>query len=307
MAWTPKDIGDLTGKRALVTGATSGLGFHTARELLAHGAEVVLGVRDTARGAGTADRLATTTGKSAPVVLELDLADLGSVRAAAESATQTYDRIDMLVNNAGVMATPARSTADGFELQVGTNHLGHFALTGLLLPLLSGARVVTVSSFMHRSVRGIARADLTLSPAYEKWDAYSKSKLANLLFMRELDRRGEAARSGLVSVGAHPGYAVTELQKSGPRLGGVGLEQRVLTLGTRLVAQSAAKGAWPSLYAATDPGLRGGEYAGPRFFDYRGAPRLTGMTRSARDDDAARALWEWSLEATGVSFDFGDM
>ena len=302
MAWTPKDLGDLTGKRALVTGATSGLGRHTARELLAHGAEVVLGVRDTARGAGTADRLAAATGRTAPVVLELDLADLASVRAAAETARADYDRIDILVNNAGVMATPQRSTADGFELQVGTNHLGHFALTGLLLPLLSQARVVTVSSFMHRSVRAIGRTDLRPSATYEKWDAYGKSKLANLLFMRELDRRAKAAGLGLVSVGAHPGYAATELQNSGPRLGGVGIEQRVLSLSTRLVAQSAAKGAWPSLYAATEPGLTGGEYAGPRFFDYRGAPRLTGMTRSARDDDAARALWTWSAEATGIDY-----
>ena len=302
MAWTPNDIGDLTGRRALVTGATSGLGRHTAGELLAHGAEVVLGVRDTTRGAAVAERLAGRTGRVAPAVLELDLADLGSVRAAASVAQAEYDRIDVLVNNAGVMATPQRSTADGFELQVGTNHLGHFALTGLLLPLLSDARVVTVSSFMHRSVRAIGQADLRPSAAYEKWDAYGKSKLANLLFMRELDRRARAAGLGLVSVGAHPGYAATELQNSGPRLGGVGIEQRVLSIGTRLVAQSAAKGAWPSLYAATEPGLSGGEYAGPRFFDYRGAPRLTGMTSAARDEGAARALWTWSAEATGIHY-----
>jgi NAD(P)-dependent dehydrogenase (short-subunit alcohol dehydrogenase family) len=301
MAWTLDDIPDLTGTRAMVTGATSGIGYHTALELLRHGAEVVVAVRDTAKGAGAADDMAAATGRPRPAVVELDLADLASVRSAAASVLNAYDGLNVLVNNAGVMATPQRSTADGFELQVGTNYLGHYALTGLLLPILGDARVVTISSTVHRMARGIGPDDFRATDRYQKWDAYGKSKLANLLFMYELDRRAKAAGLSLLSVGAHPGYAVTHLQTSGPRMSGTGIEQRLISAMTAVVGQSAAHGAWPSLYAATKPGLPGGSYAGPRF-GWRGAPRLTGSSRVARDPEKARNLWGWSAEATGVDY-----
>lgn len=301
MSWSTADIPDQTGRRALVTGATSGLGYETALELLRHGAEVTIAARNPEKSRQAATRLAAASGRTEPEILDLDLSDLSSVRNAAEQFK--HDRLDLLVNNAGVMATPRRQTADGFELQIGTNHLGHFALTARLMPKLLKAaspRVVTVSSFMHKMVNGLGRADLTAENGYAKWDAYSKSKLANLLFMLELDRRARAAGSDLLSVGSHPGYARTHLQTSGPQLGGADLETRLLAIGTKLVAQSAAAGAWPSLYAATSPGLRPGSYVGPSFFEYRGRPKLVRPTKAARNPELARRLWAWSAEATGV-------
>lgn len=301
MSWSTADIPDLTGRRALVTGATSGLGYETALELLRHGAEVTIAARNPEKSRQAATRLAADSGRTEPEILDLDLSDLSSVRNAAEQFK--HDRLDLLVNNAGVMATPRRQTADGFELQIGTNHLGHFALTARLLPKLLKAaspRVVTVSSFMHKMVNGLGRADLKAENGYAKWDAYSKSKLANLLFMLELDRRARAAGSDLLSVGSHPGYARTHLQTSGPQLGGADLETRLLAIGTKLVAQSAAAGAWPSLYAATSPGLPSGSYVGPSFFEYRGRPKLVRPTKAAQNPELAKRLWAWSAEATGV-------
>lgn len=302
MSWSTSDIPDLTGRHALVTGATSGLGYETALELLKHGAEVSIAARNPEKSQQAAAKLKAATGKE-PAVLALDLADLASVEDAAKSFRATHDSLDLLVNNAGVMAPPFRQTADGFELQMGTNHLGHFALTARLLPLLQQAknpRVVTVSSFMHKTVNTIRQADLRAENGYAKWDAYGRSKLANLLFMSELGRRARAAGSNLVSVASHPGYARTHLQSSGPQLGGAGLESRLLAIGTRLVAQSAAAGAWPSLYAATTPGLPSGSYYGPSFFEYRGKPKLVHPTKAAQDPQLAQQLWAWSVEATGV-------
>ncbi|WP_020385832.1 oxidoreductase [Kribbella catacumbae] len=301
MSWSTADIPDLTGRRALVTGATSGLGYETALELLKHGAEVIIAARNPEKSLQAAARLAAASGRAEPEILELDLADLTSVKTAAEQFK--HDRLDLLVNNAGVMATPYRQTADGFELQVGTNHLGHFAITARLLPLLLKAespRVVTVSSFMHKTVSTIRQSDLRAENGYAKWDAYGKSKLANLLFMSELDRRARAAGTPLLSLGAHPGYARTHLQTSGPQLGGANLEARIMGFGTKLVAQSAAAGAWPSLYAATMPGVRPGSYYGPSFFEYRGKPKLVHPTKAARDPELAQRLWAWSVEATGI-------
>jgi NAD(P)-dependent dehydrogenase (short-subunit alcohol dehydrogenase family) len=303
MSWTTADIPDLTGRRALVTGATSGLGYYTALELLRHGADVIVAARNHDKAVLAVDQLAATAGRDAPEILDLDLSDLASVRAAAARLSKTYDRLDLLVNNAGVMAPPYRETVDGFELQMGTNHLGHFALTASLMPLLDEApepRVVTVSSFMHMIIRRITKDDLHAAGGYRKWDAYGKSKLANLLFMLELDRRARARGSRLLSAGAHPGYAATNLQTSGPRLGGRALEARALSTLTRLVAQPAAAGAWPSLYAATQPDLRPGSYVGPAFFGYRGAPKPAQLSRAARDPELARQLWSWSVEATGT-------
>lgn len=303
MTWSTADIPDLTGRRALVTGATSGLGYETALELLRHGAEVLVAARNPEKAARAAQRLKEASGQE-PTVVELDLADLTSVEKAADQLGKTYDRLDLLVNNAGVMAPPYRQTVDGFELQLGTNHLGHFALTGRLLPLLLKApssRVVTVSSFMHKSVRGISAEDFH-QPAqgYAKWTSYGKSKLANVLFMLELDRRARAAGVNLLSAGAHPGYASTHLQAAGPELAGQRFTARVMGVGNMFFAQSAAAGAWPSLYAATNPDLRPGSYVGPRFFEYRGAPKIVLPTQTAQDPELARQLWAWSVEATGV-------
>jgi NAD(P)-dependent dehydrogenase (short-subunit alcohol dehydrogenase family) len=301
MTWSTADIPDLTGRRALVTGATSGLGYETALELLRHGADVIVAARNAEKAARTAETLTQQSGR-APAVLELDLADLASVQRAADEVLSRYDRLDLLINNAGVMAPPYRQTVDGFELQLGTNHLGHFALTGRLLPVLvKGSRVVTVSSFMHKTVRGVGQDDLRRPAAsYRKWEAYGKSKLANLLFMLELDRRARAAGADLLSVGAHPGYAATHLQAAGPELAGQALQARVMGAATRLVAQSAAAGAWPSLYAATYADLRPGAFVGPGFFEYRGTPKVVLPSRTAQDPELAQRLWAWSVDATGV-------
>ncbi|WP_327633540.1 oxidoreductase [Kribbella sp. NBC_00482] len=301
MTWSTADIPDLTGRLALVTGATSGLGYETALELLRHGADVLVAARNPEKAAQAAETLTQKAGR-APTVLELDLADLASVQRAAEEVVKSYDRLDLLINNAGVMAPPYRQTLDGFELQLGTNHLGHFALTGRLLPLLlKGSRVVTVSSFMHKTVRGISEDDLRRpAGSYRKWEAYGKSKLANLLFTLELDRRVRAAGVDLLSVGAHPGYASTHLQAAGPELAGRALQARLWGAATRAVAQSAAAGAWPSLYAATYPDLRPGSFVGPSFFEYRGTPKVVLPTRTAQDPELGERLWAWSVEATGV-------
>lgn len=304
MTWGTTDIPDLTGRRALVTGATSGLGYETALELLRHGAEVLIAARNPEKAARAAQQLTQASGQE-PTIVELDLADLSNVEKAADKLGESYDRLDLLVNNAGVMAPPYRQTVDGFELQLGTNHLGHFALTGRLLPLLLKApssRVVTLSSFMHKSVRGVSAEDFRQpAPGYAKWTSYGKSKLANVLFMLELDRRARAAGVNLLSAGAHPGYAATHLQTAGPELAGHALQARLWKVATRLVAQSAAAGALPTLYAATNPDLRPGSYVGPRFVEYRGAPKIVQPTRTAQDPELAKRLWEWSVEATGVN------
>ena len=301
MTWSTADIPDLTGRLALVTGATSGLGYETALELLRHGADVLVAARNPEKAAQAAETLTQKAGR-APTVLELDLADLVSVQRAAEEVVKSYDRLDLLINNAGVMAPPYRQTLDGFELQLGTNHLGHFALTGRLFPLLlKGSRVVTVSSFMHKTVRGLGEDDLRRpAGSYRKWESYGKSKLANLLFMLELDRRARAAGVDLLSVGAHPGYASTHLQAAGPELAGRAVQAQLWAVATRVVAQSAAAGAWPSLYAATYPDLRPGSFVGPSFFEYRGTPKVVLPSRAAQDAELAERLWAWSVEATGV-------
>jgi NAD(P)-dependent dehydrogenase (short-subunit alcohol dehydrogenase family) len=303
MTWSTADIPDLTGRRALVTGATSGLGYETALELLRHGADVIVAARNPAKAEQAAASLSRQGGRT-PQVLELDLADLMSVQRAADEVGKTYDGLDLLINNAGVMAPPYRQTVDGFELQLGTNHLGHFALTGRLLPVLlasPSSRVVTITSFMHTTVRGIGESDLRRPAAtYRKWESYGKSKLANLLFMLELDRRARAAGAALMSVGAHPGYASTHLQAAGPELAGRAVQAQLWRVATRIVAQSAAAGAWPSLYAATYADLRPGSLVGPSFLEYRGTPKVVPPTRTAQDPELALRLWTWSVQATGV-------
>lgn len=301
--WTAADMPSLAGRTAVVTGANSGIGFHAARELAAHDARVVLAVRDLERGEEAAGRMGGTV-----EVLHCDLADLGSVRGFADVLRDRIDGLDLLVNNAGVMATPYRHTADGFELQFGTNHLGHFALTGLLLDRLlsagSDARVVTVSSGAHRMGR-IDFDDLQSTRKYRPWRAYGQAKLANLLFTFELQRRADAAGAPLVSAAAHPGYAATNLQERGPQMAGSKVRAWGARVGNRLLAQSDDMGALPTLYAATYPSLAGGSYVGPDgAFEQRGHPKLVGPSKAAADEATARRLWDVSEELTGVRYDF---
>ena len=304
--WTLDEIPDLSGKRALVTGVTSGLGRHTATELARKGAEVVMVGRDEIKLGNALEEVhrAAPAAELRPVLL--DLSDLASVRRGAEEASR-YGALDILVNNAGVMATPHRRTVDGFELQFGTNHLGHFALTGHLLPALADsgdARVVTVSSQMHRTVRSVTMRDPRLpAPHYRKWSAYGQSKLANLLFAFELDRRATSAGLAIASMAAHPGYASTNLQSAGLNMEGSKPDGQIIVAATRLVGQSALSGAMPSLMAATLPGLPGGSYVGPSGLgEMRGQPTLVGASRAARDETRARELWILSEDATGIRY-----
>ena len=289
-AWSARDIPDQTGRTFVVTGANSGLGLATTRALAAAGAHVVLAVRDLARGEAAAAGIPGST-----EVRRLDLADLASVRAFAGAWDGT---LDVLINNAGVMNLPESRTADGFEMQFGTNHLGPFALTNLLLPHISD-RVVTLSSGLHRA-RGtrIHFDNLALDGEYTPTAAYSQSKLANLLFTLELQRRLAEAGSPVRALAAHPGWAATELQGHDAS----GVRRALMLFGNRLFAQHAEDGALPTLYAAVAD-LPGASYAGPGGrFELRGAPVLVDRSPAASDANLARHLWDVSQELTGVGF-----
>ena len=293
--WTAADIPDQTGRVAVVTGANSGLGLVTARELARAGATVVMACRDPKRG----EEALATVREAAPeadvVLRQLDLASLASVQKFAESLD--YDKIDVLVNNAGIMAPPRRETEDGFEAQFGTNHLGHYALTGRLFEKLTD-RVVTVSSGLHRIGR-INFDDLQSTHRYRRWGAYGQSKLANLLFAFELDRRSTSVRSHA----AHPGYAATNLQGNMAKASGGSVLKWGSELANRILAQPMDMGALPSLYAATKQDLPGGSFIGPdRLFEQRGNPKIVHAIKAAYDEDAARRLWEISAKLTGVTF-----
>jgi NAD(P)-dependent dehydrogenase (short-subunit alcohol dehydrogenase family) len=310
-AWSSSDIPDQSGRVAVVTGANSGLGLATAKGLARAGAKVVMACRDPARGIEALEEVRSTAPDAELELAPLDLASLESIAELAEALVAEHASIDLLINNAGVMATPRRLTEDGFELQFGTNHLGHFALTARLLPALlsgEGSRVVTVSSIAHRTGR-IAFDDLGGERRYFRWAAYGQSKLANLMFAYELRRRAEAAGAALASMAAHPGYTATNLQFSGPGLGGglfAAANTAVMAIGNRVIGQSADDGALPLLYAATFPGLPAGSFVGPDGpFEARGAPRVVGSTSASKDPEAARRLWKISEALTGVSFDFG--
>lgn len=303
--WNTAQIPDLTGKIALVTGANSGLGYEISSALAAKGAHVVMACRSVDKGEQAAGLIRSQTRKADLVVKALDLADLGSVRRFAATFQEQYSALHLLINNAGIMAIPRRETADGFEMQFGTNHLGHFALTGLLLGSLlntAGARVVHVSSGLHE--RGtINFADLMGKTSYEKWTAYSQSKLANLLFAYELQRKFAAARVDAKSVGAHPGYAATNLQTVGPTMEGSWLTRIAMALGNRLLAQSAASGALPILYATTAPDVNGCDYIGPTGFQgMRGAPGKVRSNAESYDKTIAAKLWSVSMAVTGVNY-----
>jgi len=294
--WTSDDVPGQHGRLAVVTGANTGLGFETARVLAARGASVVLAVRDTDKGKAAAARIAGTAPGADVTVQPLDLASLESIRAAAGALRARHPRIDLLVNNAGVMFPPRQTTRDGFELQFGTNHLGHFAFTGLLLEQMlpvPGSRVVTVSSLAHRVRARINFGDLQGELSYSRVGAYGQSKLANLMFAYELARRLSGAGT-TIAVAAHPGLAATELSRYTPA---------IVAFSYALVSQHAAMGALPVLRAATDPGVAGGQYYGPRgFFGARGYPTLAHSSRRSRDTAVQRRLWAVSEELTGVTF-----
>lgn len=299
-------IADQTDKTAVVTGANSGIGFVTALELTRAGACVVLACRNLAKGRAALERISDEVPGAELDLAELDLADLSSVRSFASEVSARHPGIDLVVNNAGIMAVPQRRiTADDFELQFGTNHLGHFALTGLLLDRLvhrPGARIVTVSSAAHTFGR-VRFNDLQAERGYRPWRAYGQSKLANLLFAFELDRRIQAGGVDLMSTAAHPGYAATNLQFSGPRLGRGGLSALLIGFSTRFFAQSDTAGALPTLYAATSPDAVSGGFYGPRGSSLAGgAPALVRPAKRAFDEAAARQLWEASERLTGVRY-----
>jgi NAD(P)-dependent dehydrogenase (short-subunit alcohol dehydrogenase family) len=303
--WSLADVPDLTGKRALVTGVTSGLGEQTAIELVRQGAEVVMAARNAKKLDGAIADVRREIPQAVVHPLILDLADLASVRRAAAMASK-IGPLDLLVNNAGVMATPYSRTVDGFELQMATNHFGHFALTGLLLPLLvaSGdARVVTVSSQAHRLTRTAPLYDPRQPQArYRRWQSYSQSKLSNLLFTFELDRRAYAAGLPLTALAAHPGYSATGLMHSTTSTGGSNVIGRFLTAAFTLLGQPSELGALPTIMAATAD-LPGSTYVGPTgFVEMRGMPGVVKTTKLARDAEVSRQLWDISERATGVRY-----
>ncbi|WP_328386942.1 oxidoreductase [Streptomyces sp. NBC_00400] len=304
--WNTSHIADQTGRSAVVTGANSGLGYATARELARHGARVLLACRNEARGMAALDRLRSDVPTAEAEFRPLDLADLSSVRDFAAALDDfDGDRLDLLINNAGVMALPYRTTADGFEMQFGTNHLGHFALTGLLLPKLlatPGARVVTVSSMLH-ALADLDYTDLNSARSYRRWIAYSRSKSANLLFTHELTRRLAAAGSQVVAAAAHPGYASTNLMTAGVRMEGRASAERIIDFGTGLVGQSPDGGALGTLCAATAPHMRPDSFIGPRN-GLRGAPVQSFRAPWTKKDANGERLWAASEELTGVHYDF---
>ncbi|WP_179466338.1 SDR family NAD(P)-dependent oxidoreductase [Mycolicibacterium vinylchloridicum] len=299
--WTAGDVPAQDGRVAVITGANSGIGYEAAAVLAARGASVVMAVRNLEKGGAARDKILAASPGSDVSVKQLDLTSLDSVRAAADSLRALHPRIDLLINNAGVMWTPKETTKDGFELQFGTNHLGHFAFTGLLLDSLlpvPNSRVVTISSLGHRLLADIHFDDLQWERRYSRIAAYGQSKLANLLFTYELQRRLEQANSDTIAVAAHPGGSYTELARNIPTI----LHPAYRIVGPMLF-QSAAMGALPTLRAATDPDVRGGQYYGPDGFgEQRGNPKLVGSSSQSHDPDLQRRLWTVSEELTGVSY-----
>ncbi|WP_067805937.1 SDR family NAD(P)-dependent oxidoreductase [Nocardia beijingensis] len=298
--WTEQDIPDQKGRLAVVTGANSGLGFETARALAAHGASVVLAVRDVDKGKHAADRIADAVAGADTTVQQLDLTSLASVRTAAEQLRSAHAAIDLLINNAGVMYPPRQTTSDGFELQFGTNHLGHFALTGLLLDRMlpvPGSRVVTVSSVGHRIRARIDFDDLHSERSYNRVAAYGRSKLANLMFTYELQHRLSGTGT-TIAVAAHPGAANTDLMRNMPAA-----LRALVPVVAPIVTQTPAMGALPILRAATDPGVLGGQYYGPGgFLETRGYPKIVESSSQSHDTAIQQRLWKISEDLTGVAF-----
>ncbi|TEA02397.1 SDR family NAD(P)-dependent oxidoreductase [Mycobacteroides salmoniphilum] len=297
--WSTTDIPDQTGRVAIVTGANTGLGLETAKALAAHGAQVVLAVRNTEKGKAAAAEITAAHAHADITLQSLDLSSLESVRRASDELKARYEKIDLLINNAGVMWTEKSTTADGFELQFGTNHLGHYALTGLLLDHLlpvEGSRVVTVSSIGHRLRAAIHFDDLQWERNYDRVGAYGQSKLANLLFTYELQRR--LVGTNTVALAAHPGGSNTELARNSPLW-----VRAVFDVVAPLLVQGADMGALPTLRAATDPAALGGQYYGPDgFMEQRGNPKVVASSEQSYDLDLQRRLWSVSEELTDVTF-----
>jgi NAD(P)-dependent dehydrogenase (short-subunit alcohol dehydrogenase family) len=305
--WTAERMSDMSDKTVIVTGANSGLGYEAAKEFATHGANVVLACRSVERGTEAGEQIREVAPETRLTVIELDLADLDSVREFAANFEDTHDDLHVLCNNAGVMAIPRSETADGFETQFGVNHLGHFALTGLLLDQLhetdGETRVVTQSSGLHEN-GAINFDDLHGEQSYDEWDAYGQSKLANVLFAYELQRRlRNRDVEDVRSVACHPGYAATNLQRRGPEQSGSTLRLVGMQAANAVLAQDAATGALPLLYAATAPDIAGGEYIGPGGFqNMRGHPEPQRSSDESYNEATAKRLWEVSAELTGVRY-----
>lgn len=304
--WSSTDIPDQTGRTVLVTGGNSGLGFHTCRMLAAKGARVLLASRSSQRGDQAEAEILQAVPDARLEVISLDLADLDSVRLCADNLLSGLDSLHVLMNNAGVMAIPRQETTQGFERQFGVNHLGHFALTGALLPLLlktPASRIVNVSSMAHRSGR-MNFSDLHGQRKYSPFGAYSQSKLANLLFTLELQRRLEAKGAGTICVSAHPGFSATNLQYVAAKEKGSAIELILMRILNALLSQSAEQGVLPQLYAATAHDVSGGDYTGPDgWMQMRGFPVKHQAKETAYDSAAAQELWRLSVELTGEPFD----
>ncbi|MDG4862122.1 oxidoreductase [Streptomyces sp. T-3] len=301
--WNASDIPDQSGRTAVVTGANSGIGFVTARELARQGTRVVLACRSETRGKEAEARILGEVPDAQVEFRALDLGDLTSVRDFA--AAYEPDSLDLLINNAGVMALPYARTADGFETQFGVNHLGHFALTGLLLPKLLAtpkARVVSVSSGLH-ALSNIDIGDLNSERKYRRWIAYGRSKTANLLFIHELARKLGEVGSDVVAAAAHPGYASTNLQTASAKLEGSKPRERAAELANKVFAQTAESGALPTLYAATAPGVRPDSFTGPKLQGWRGAPTKSWRAKWTLNDVAGERLWVASEQLTGVTYE----
>ena len=303
--WTTSNLPDQTGKTIVVTGGNSGLGYFTCRALAARGAQVILACRNQEKGLSAVRRIRNDFPHASLELLPLDLADLRSVRSFAFAFAEKHPRLHLLINNAGLMATPYRQTVDGFELQFGVNHLGHFALTGLLLDQLLAApdtRIVTVTSLVHAN--GVIDFDnLDSRGKYTRWGAYARSKLANLLFAYELQRRLAKQGCSAISLAAHPGYSATNLQTTGPELDQNRLLLWTMKFGNAILAQPARMGALPVLYAAAAPGLQGGDFIGPAgLFGMRGYPLKTGSSPASHDPQFAARLWSLSEQMTGVHY-----
>ena len=302
--WTANDLRDLSGKVIVVTGGNSGIGYEAALQFARKRARVVLACRDLGKARIAVDQIKAASPDAELDAMQLDLANLASVRGFTDAFHIQHRKLDVLCNNAGVMALPYRQTVDGFEMQFGTNHLGHFALTGRLMATLLAAsepRVVTLSSGAHR-MGTINFDDLQRERRYNNWLAYGQSKLANLIFAFELQRRASAAGTNLLSLAAHPGYSATNLQFAGPA---AFYEKAFMAVANKVYAQSADMGALPTLYAATMPDVPGGSFIGPDgFMEGRGHPKIVTGAGKAYDEDTGRRLWEASEELTGVHYEF---
>ena len=305
--WTADDMPDLAGKTVIVTGGNSGIGYEAALQFARKKAHTILACRSLDKANPAAAQIIASNPGAMVEVMELDLSSLASIRNFADAFHKSHSRLDVLVNNAGVMALPYRKTVDGFEMQFGTNHLGHFALTGLLLDVLlatDGARVVNVASGAHRMGR-IRFDDLQWERGYRKWFAYGQSKLANLLFNLELQHLIDAVHAKLLAVACHPGYAATNLQAAGPRMTGSSAMESLWGSINGTLAQSAAMGALPTLYAAVSPEVHGGDYIGPDgFAEMWGYPTKANPSAAAKDAEVAAKLWRVSEQLTKVHYSF---